>query len=101
MATLYIFNIPVRRNKLFSASLEECITSTRTSCDNRSGKEVSGAAHLHSSHNPSFGPFVAVPGKLLSGLCCHFLSTIHTRIGGQAGLKVAYINAVAPESAFF
>lgn len=103
MTILYVFNISLRRSKLFSASWEECITTTRTSWDNRSEKEVSAAAHLHSSHNSSFGQFVAVPGKLLSGHCCHFLSTTHTRIGEQVELNVAYINAIAPvsESVFF
>lgn len=64
---------------------------------------MSAAAHLHSSHSSSFGQFVAVPGKLLSGHCCHFLSTTHTRIGEPVELNVAYINATAPvsESVFF
>lgn len=64
---------------------------------------MSAAAHLHSSHSSSFGQFVAVPGTLLSGHCCHFLSTTHTRIGEPVELNVAYINATAPvsESVFF
>lgn len=66
MTILYVFNISLRRSKLFSAHWKECITTTRISWANRSKKEVSAAAHLHSSHNSSFGQFCSCPWALLS-----------------------------------